>query len=438
VASRGTASIFGRIADIYYSRTQLGESAPQEGPVIFVANHPNGLIDPLIVGNVAKRRMLFLAKAPLFKIPLIGWLAAKSGAIPVYRKIDGDATERNAQMFVAVHQALARGEAICLFPEGISHNEPNLQPLKTGAARMALGAEAAVGFQLQVKIVPVGLTYRSKTRFQSSVIAEVGRAIHSLDYLELYQQDEWQAVQKLTKDIARGIQAVTMNLEHWKDLPLLQLAEKLVPADHAHRVQRLRSFAHAGFLIEQSDPERLQRLRERLSIFAIRLDSYGLKVEQLDAAYQPLAVVAFIMRNLLAILIGLPLALIGGLVYGLPFLLVDLVNRKAQATPDIEATVKIIAAMVFFGLWQILIAWLCLHYWGWAWALAATALIPLAGLYARHFTRRRRHAWRLAKVFLSMPFRGRKRRLLQTEKDRLRLEIMALADAAEAAETARS
>jgi glycerol-3-phosphate O-acyltransferase / dihydroxyacetone phosphate acyltransferase len=432
VASRGTASIFGRIADVYYSRTRLGESAPQTGPVIFVANHPNGLIDPLMVGNVAKRRMLFLAKAPLFKIPLIGWLAAKSGAIPVYRKIDGDATERNALMFVAVHEALAQGEAICLFPEGISHNEPSLQPLKTGAARMALGAEAAADFSLHVKIIPVGLTYRSKTRFQSSVIAEIGKAIHTSDYHDLYLQDEWQAVQKLTHDIALGIQSVTMNLEHWIDLPLLQLAEQLVPRGHAHRVQRMRSFAEAGLKIEKADPQRLQRLRERLSTFATRLEGYGLRVEQLDAAYQPRTVIAFIGSNLAALLIGLPLAIFGGLVYLIPFLLVAFANRKAEATADIEATVKILAAMLFFGLWQVFLTWLSVHYLGWAWTAATTVLVPIAGLYARHFFRRRRRAWRQAKVFLTMPFQGRKHRLMQREKERLRLELIALAEAAEA------
>lgn len=421
------AAFFGRVAEVYYSLTRLGGPAPPAGPVIFVANHPNGLVDPVLVGHVVQRRLLFLAKAPLFRIPVLGWLASRGGAIPVYRRQDDADTSANEEMFAAVHDALARGEAILLFPEGISHNEPELQPLKTGAARMALGAQAAHAWRLDVRIVPVGLTYRSKTRFQSSVAVEVGRPIATDDLRDAYAADPQAAARTLTARIAAGMREVTLNLENWQDLPLLRLAEQLIPDDGGHRVQRLRSFAEAGRRLEASNPAAMQRLRERLAVFHARLESGGLDIRHLEAGYAPRAVLLFVVTNLLALLIGLPLTLLGMLAWLPPYLLIRLAERLARPTPDIAATVKLLSALVFLGAWlAAAVAWLGSQHGPWA-ALAGLVLLPAAGFYARHFWRRRRRAWREAKIFFSLPFRGRQLALLTREAQRLRTELAALA-----------
>lgn len=422
--------MFGRIGEVYYSQTRLGVEPPASGPVIFVANHPNGLVDPILVGHAVKRRLLFLAKAPLFKIPVLGALARRAGAIPVFRRMDGDDTSQNDAMFAAVYEALAEQGAICLFPEGISHNEPELQPLKTGAARMALGAQAAHDWNLGVQIVPVGLTYRSKTRFQSSVAIEIGRALDTSAFRSAYEADSVEAVRALTDQIHERIAEVTLNLEHWKDLPLLQLAEQLLPAGGGHRVQRLRSFAEIGRRMEREDPRALQRLRERLAVFSARLEAGGVDLRHLEAGYAPRATLLFVVTNLLAILIGLPLTILGSLAYIIPFWLVRLAARLANPTPDIASTVKIIAAVVFFPLMHAVWTVLVWRQAGAMLGLTTLLLLPIVGLYARHFLRRRKRAWREARVFLTLPFQGRRLRLLTREAQGLRTELLALAERA--------
>src|SRR5438067_1613302 len=111
------------------------------GPVMFVGNHPNGMVDPGLVFVLAQRPITFLAKAPLFSLPLVGWLIKKLGALPVYRRQD-DPTQmgKNAGTLDAAADALAAGRCITIFPEGKSHSEPQLLELKTGAARIALMA----------------------------------------------------------------------------------------------------------------------------------------------------------------------------------------------------------------------------------------------------------------------------------------------------------
>ncbi|HEX5831025.1 MAG TPA: 1-acyl-sn-glycerol-3-phosphate acyltransferase, partial [Gemmatimonadaceae bacterium] len=127
------------VTGTYYSLTIDGAPVPRGGPVLLVGNHPNSLLDPALLAAAAGRPVRFLAKAPLFAMPQLGWLMRAAGCIPVYRRLDDPAQmARNVDSLAAAEVALAEGSAIGLFPEGISHHEPALAPLKTGAARIAL------------------------------------------------------------------------------------------------------------------------------------------------------------------------------------------------------------------------------------------------------------------------------------------------------------
>jgi 1-acyl-sn-glycerol-3-phosphate acyltransferase len=122
---------------------------PAAEPLVFVLNHPNGLIDPALVFCALPRRISFLAKSTLFRLPVLRWLLRTVEALPVYRRADAaeddsaepaDAAARNRETFRRCFELLRQNRCIAIFPEGRSHDEPRLLPLKTGAARIALGA----------------------------------------------------------------------------------------------------------------------------------------------------------------------------------------------------------------------------------------------------------------------------------------------------------
>src|SRR6187455_1300204 len=140
---------------IFY-RTDCIGSIPQQGAVLLLPNHPNALLDPALVWATAERDVRFLAKSTLFD-GLFGPVLRGAGAIPVYRRIDhGVDTSKNAETFAAVSAAFAAGDAVCIFPEGISHSTGRLEPLRTGAARMTLDAERR---GTAVALIPVGLNF---------------------------------------------------------------------------------------------------------------------------------------------------------------------------------------------------------------------------------------------------------------------------------------
>ena len=164
---RGTATIALRW---YYSdvAVQGRERVPRDGPLLIFANHPNALIDPLLVGTAVPRRVLLTAKATLFERPALGWLLRAVGVVPLRRAKDEareSATppvvpERNAQAFALVTAALRARQVVLLFPEGVSHDDPTLAPLKSGAARMALQAHREGVTEL--RLLPMGLVFEQK------------------------------------------------------------------------------------------------------------------------------------------------------------------------------------------------------------------------------------------------------------------------------------
>ena len=228
---------------IYYRLTMAGERVPGDGPVLLVANHPNSLIDPILVCAAARRPVRFLAKAPLFSDFKTGWMVRAVGAIPVYRRGDDPTLmDRNTHMFRAGDATLARGAAVGIFPEGESHSEPSMVALKTGAARIALGTHAAHG--VRVPIIPVGLVFRRKDIFRSDAFAVVGSPV-PWDDLAGRPVEDADAVRALTERIGTGLRQVTLNLERWEDRLLVETAVAIWEAergsgpDRAERMQRL-------------------------------------------------------------------------------------------------------------------------------------------------------------------------------------------------------
>ena len=390
---------------VYYRLTVAGASVPARGPVLLVANHPNSILDPAMVAAGARRPVRFLAKAPLFGDRLVGWLMRASGSIPVHRASDDPAAvSRNEEMFRAVHAALAEGGAVGIFPEGRSHSEPSIAPLKSGAARIALGAYAMVSRAFP--IVPVGLVFRDKQTFRSAALLVVGAPVDWADLGPRGAQDA-EAVRELTRRIDAALRAVTLNLERWEDVPLVECAEavysaELAPAtDALHRLDRRRTTTELLARLRQEDDAQWRSLARDVVRHARVLRRLGLTPAGLHVDTGARAALRWALLRLP--LLGLPMLLLtlaGLAAYWPPYRMTGALERWAQPRDDVRSTHKVLTAIPLFALWTVLLAVVAAWRIGPAAGLAIAVGLPPLGLIALAVVERWRGAWEDARRFL--------------------------------------
>ena len=360
---------------VYYRLHRAGSAVPPNGPVLLVANHPNSLLDPAMVAFAARRPVRFLAKAPLFTDPLVGFLVRGAGSIPVYRKADDPSqVSRNEEMFRAVHDALAQGSAVGIFPEGLSHSDPALAPLKTGAARIALGTMAAHG--IRVPIVPVGSIFRNKNSFRSEALVTVGRPI-AWDDLSPDGTTDGHAVRELTQRIDRALRDVTVNLERWEDAALVEVAEAIYAAefgkasDAAEWVSRLRTTTETLSHLRETNDGSVPLVKD-ITRYARIMQRLGLRPRDLVEDPKRSGPLRWLMRRLpLGGVIPLAVLAIGSAVFFVPYHLTGIVEKRARPRDDVRATHKLLAGAIVFPLWIVALA-----------LLAGVIAGPLAGLVA--------------------------------------------------------
>lgn len=370
---------------LFYRVDRVGEPPPA-GATILLPNHPNALLDPAIVWATAGRDIRFLAKSTLFDGPLRP-LVAGAGAIPVYRRHDeGVDVSKNTETFAAVETALAEGDAICIFPEGISHSSGRLEPLRTGAARMALAAERA---GTAVALVPVGLNFERKTSFRSRVTVVYGPALSCADLA--HHGTPAAAVRTLTERVTEHMRHLLIEADPRADAALVERVDRLYaaargrPANAAERVTRRRVIATGMERLRVLDPLRYEEILLRLRRYDQRLRRFGFRDRHLDWDVSRADAIAFAARELLAGLVLAPVALSALALFVVPYHLTGYAARWFTRELDVAATAKVVAGTIVYGAWLATLtaaAW----YAGGTRAAAATALnvpvLAVAGLFA--------------------------------------------------------
>lgn len=399
------------------------------GPVMFVGNHPNSLIDPAMVFMITDRQVTFLAREPLFRVPVLGWILRGLDALPVYRKQDHPGLmEKNEGTLDSAAGALTSQRAITIFPEGRSHSEPQLSDIKTGCARIAL--KVARGGQA-LRVIPIGFTYARKHEFRSKVHIEVGEPILVEAVSSLEGDAEVQWVRSLTNKVGDAMRAVTLNLETWEDLDLIHTADRLFAMRNGFREKdpdRLRLFAKGASMLRNFDPERFDDLKEDILAYKKRLDVVRADPESVGLQFESSMVRAFVVRNVLAMLFGFPLFVLGLVLFAVPFLFLRGLALAVPVSRDRVATLKFTSAVLMVPLWWTLLTTAAWSLWGVpAMVVTLVGALPLA-LFTRYFLERRHAAIVDVLTFFKLGSREKLRGYLLAEGERLQEEIQRAAE----------
>ena len=422
------------------------EGVPRAGPVLLCINHPNNLIDLLLVGAVVPRKVHFLAAAWLFKNPLLASFLSAVGVLWVYRHQDDPTRmDKNVATFEACFRALAKGRLIAIYPEGTTHAEPRVQPLKTGAARIALESEARHDSQLGLALIPVGLTFEARKSFRGRVLVVFGEPIEFHPYLEHYREDPRKAVDALTTAIQWALEAQVIHVERIDVDDLVREVEALYRGDLIRELQQerglspkqidlvrlSRAIVGAVQYFKAREPDRVERIWQRIQEYKALLALYRLRDEAVRARLR----VSPLRRHLRVSglgLLGLPVFAYGAVVNALPYFVPRWIAHRFTTEETDYATARLLSSIILIPLFWGAETWLVWRLSSLRIAALFLASLPLSGLLAYRYLgglSRLRSQWRFSRLALTRNHAARRllaqRQEIFDELERAKSEYLA-------------
>jgi glycerol-3-phosphate O-acyltransferase / dihydroxyacetone phosphate acyltransferase len=364
---------------------------PEHAPSVIVAPHFNGFVDPALLAATLPRVPRFLAMSTLWKIPGLGPVLGFVGAVPVYRASEGS-TARNEGTFDACHHVLRENGSILIFPEGKVNDRFRLLPLKTGAARIALGARASGARGVQ--IVPVGTIYEDRSAIRSRAVVRVGEPIvldaqiaNFVPPGETASDENHEAVVRLTNEIQARLGAVTVDFEDAADAKLLEFAAQVSLRDPEAPPWIRISLANAWSVaarVERAGSESREAVLTAARSYRSHLDVLGLDDQDVVPGNTPKRLLRKYRRRAARFVAAAPFAAIGAAVNAVPAAVVHQVGKRVRTRMG-QATPKLLASIAVFPLTWLGLA-LRLRARGnrhpWLAALVAGPGCGLATLYA--------------------------------------------------------
>lgn len=334
------------------------ENIPENSGLLLCANHVNALIDVVVLQASIHKDLRPLARSGLFLNPVLKIILNFIGAVPIYRRNDpGNNTDQafnnNEDSFIRCYELLAENQTIIIFPEGQSHSDPHINKLKTGAARIALGAKYRNS--TAPTIVPVGLTFSRKGKFRSDVLVQYGAPV---DLSVPEAMDSFTSVELVTDRIKQALVKVTLNADSWEDIYLITRLEKFFALRRGkyrkgqlkQRFQALQRLIDAQRMLRIYEPEKVRSLVKQLRGFERLCKCCGIRDYHLTIQYKPLLVFIFFIRLMLVLLLALPISIWGVINCIIPYRLTRIVARKIAAGPDQYDTASVTFGMFFFSI----------------------------------------------------------------------------------------
>jgi 1-acyl-sn-glycerol-3-phosphate acyltransferase len=372
LVARGLVLAFHRSVDVRW-RDRL----PGDRPVLIVANHGNGFVDPVVVAGILGRLPRFLAKAALWKVVVARPFLGLAGVLPVYRTADGDRASDNASVFDACHRELAQRATVAIFPEGTTGDRAGLDRVKSGAARIALGALPTAP---DVVIVPIGMAFESRVETRSRAVVMFGEPIEVAGFvgvgLGADGEPDRADAEALTARITEALEQVSPQFASLDEREVLRAAAEEERSDATGHVEV--SFGDTEVVARRlaaTGPAARARVIDAYRDFATRLQLLGVSARELrprrvSTGRLVLSAVALFVAGSLIV----PVTLIH-----LPAVLIVVVGTGLVRSTATKGTVRML-----LGLITAVATWMLAGMWladGWA-AVATGIAVAVGGVLA--------------------------------------------------------
>ena len=373
---------------------------PEGAPLIIAANHPSTMIDPIVIGSAINKRLHYIARGNLFTTTFRRWLLRNLYVIPIYRRGESsDAMERNEDVFRKCFDVLAGRGSILIFPEGVSQPERRIQKIKTGTARIALGAEKANNFKLGVVIVPVGLNYSEPGEFRSDLFISFAKSIDVSEFLKMYADSEEAAVKALTDHIKKSLEKHTVDIENealdklisdietiYKDRLTVEL--DLSPELGGADFRLTKAITDSVHYFNNKEPERVEALRQKMEDYMQLLLSLSLKDElfKKDSVDRIISLRSFLTA--VYSLLGLPIYIYGLMNNYLPYKLPGFIARKVTNRLEYQASIKLVVGIITFSTFYSAQIWAVATISSVEWMIAYGLMLPASGFFVLFYWNR--------------------------------------------------
>jgi len=351
------------VAGLYHRvEVRKAPNLTARGPQLANSSHFGGFTDPLLLIHAMDRVPRFIARDVIWKYPIVKSLMKWIRAIPVHKSEDGGPTS-NDTMFASTYEALAESDLVTIFPEGITVDDPSIAHIKTGSARIVLGARAS-GVS-GIKLLSAGIHYENKAALRSEVFIDIGWEIDLDEFVadnvapgDAEDASNRELVRALTDVMETKLRDAAPDFESWL------VARSLAAASDV----ALRSGdIDGGIDVGHGDKERLARLldeaseedrgavSEAMDVYQADLDAMGFDDEMLMSGLNTgKSFLAYMIRSLIIGLVLVPFAFAGAIVNAIPMGIVWLIGRLKVADA-MMATIKPIGALLVFiitwGFW---------------------------------------------------------------------------------------
>lgn len=349
--------IIGSALRIYYRKIEIINAANLEtkGPSIIIANHPNTLMDALIIAYTSKQPIYFLAKATLFNSKWKLWLLQKMYMIPINRagesKVEGI---NNSNSFDACFKKLEEGKRILIFPEGSSFKERVLRKLKTGAARISLELEHKHQGTLGIQIIPIGINYSDPERFQSKVLVSVGRPIMAKDYIADFEKDFIAASRNLTHIFREQLELLLITSHDQLDDKLFDVLREILSSKYLYKDKDnfdfLKELKIALSKIRVSDPNKYQYLMKLAYEIKWKSEKLAIKADFIDRRFRSIMFIRQMLFSIIGLFIAFPVFIYGFFHNGLQYKMTDWLTPKITKEIEYYAPLAVLFGLILYPL----------------------------------------------------------------------------------------
>lgn len=368
---------------IFINRERLSE----KGPLLIASNHPNTLMDPLMVLYSMPQICNILANYSLFKKPISNFILSNLYCIPIQRISDVPDGQplKNEDAFKRCDEHLMKQGNIYIAVEGTSYPERHIRELKTGMARIAFSVESKTNFDINLRILPVVLTYFEPLKFRQDVIVEIGEPVSVDSWREAYTSNARKAISDFTDSIESVMRNMTIHCKNSEEDEFLKKLEILLQNDmplaaleHYHRSKRLLNALH---IWESEDNAVFQDWTSKVRAYFTYLKNAS--IEDINTTVfkkeLPLSIV-----TLLALF---PVFLIGFINNIVPAWLSNQMVKWLKIDRAYDTTIRYTAGLIFFPIfWKLQFA--CINDFYGLHALLYILICLITGLVAYWYSDR--------------------------------------------------